>query len=367
VIIEAAGCVVTPGIVNTHHHLNQTLTRALPGATEASQFGWLKRLYPVWATYTPDDVFAATQLGLAELALSGCSLSSDHLCLFPNGVTLDDTIHAAEGIGLRFHATHGLVSAEQSAKGLPPDSLVEQEDAILADCIRVIDRFHDASDGAVVRVGVAPCSPFSVSRDLMREAALLARDKRVMLHTHLAETADDVAFSLERFGCRPGQYAEGLGWTGPDVWHAHCMQRVSDEIDLFARTKTGVAHCPGSNCRLASGIAPLRRMVDAGVPMVLGVDGSASNDTANLLGEARTAMLSAVDWNQRNMLVFGVSLSLALGLQLEPDVVAHLPETARILMTSGALPAAVMAIVLDLVLPRETADEELGHFPVSAE
>lgn len=291
VIIEAAGCVVTPGLVNTHHHLYQTLTRAVPGATEASLFGWLKRLYPVWATYTPEDVFAATQLGLAELALSGCSLSSDHLYLFPNGVTLDDTIHAAEGIGVRFHATRGAMSVGESAGGLPPDSLVEREDAILADCIRVIDRFHDASDGAMVRVGVAPCSPFSVSRDLMRDAALLARDKGVMLHTHLAEDADDVAFSLERFGCRPGQYAEELGWTGPDVWHAHCVQLDHAEIDLFARTKTGVAHCPGSNCRLGSGIAPLRRMVDAGVPVGLGVDGSASNDTANLLGEARQAML----------------------------------------------------------------------------
>ena len=291
VIIEAAGCVVTPGLVNTHHHLYQTLTRALPGATEASLFGWLKRLYPVWANYTPDDVFAATQLGLAELALSGCSLSSDHLYLFPNGVTLDDTIHAAEGVGLRFHATRGSMSVGESAGGLPPDSLVEREDAILADCIRVIDRFHDASDGAMVRVGVAPCSPFSVSRDLMRDAALLARDKGVMLHTHLAEDADDVAFSLERFGCRPGQYAEELGWTGPDVWHAHCVQLDHSEIDLFARTRTGVAHCPGSNCRLGSGIAPLRRMVDAGVPVGLGVDGSASNDSANLLGEARQAML----------------------------------------------------------------------------
>ena len=290
-IVEAAGCVVTPGLINTHHHLYQTLTRAVPGATEASLFGWLKRLYPVWARYDPDDVFAATQLGLAELALSGCSLSSDHLYLFPNGVTLYDTIHAAAGIGVRFHATRGSMSVGESAGGLPPDSLVEREDAILKDCIRVIDRFHDAADGAMVRVGVAPCSPFSVSRELMRDAALLARDKGVMLHTHLAEDADDVAFSLERFGCRPGQYAEELGWTGPDVWHAHCVQLDRREIDLFARTKTGVAHCPGSNCRLGSGIAPVRAMVDAGVPVGLGVDGSASNDTANLLGEARQAML----------------------------------------------------------------------------
>lgn len=290
-IIDAAGCVVTPGLVNTHHHLYQTLTRALPGATEASLFGWLKRLYPIWATYTPDDVFAATQLGLAELALSGCTMSSDHLYLFPNGVTLDDTIHAADGIGLRFHATRGSMSVGESAGGLPPDSLVEREDAILADCIRVIDRFHDAADGAMVRVGVAPCSPFSVSQGLMRDAALLARDKGVMLHTHLAEDADDVAFSLERFGCRPGQYAEELGWTGPDVWHAHCVQLDHGEIDLFARTRTGVAHCPGSNCRLGSGIAPVRRMVDAGVKVGLGVDGSASNDSGNLLGEARQALL----------------------------------------------------------------------------
>ncbi len=290
-IVEAAGCVVTPGLVNTHHHLYQTLTRAMPGATEVPLFGWLKRLYPVWATYTPDDVFAATQLGLAELALSGCTMSSDHLYLFPNGVTLDDTIYAAESVGLRLHATRGAMSVGESAGGLPPDSLVEREDAILADCIRVIDRFHDASDGAMVRVGVAPCSPFSVSQGLMRDAALLAREKGVMLHTHLAEDADDVAFSLERFGCRPGQYAEDLGWTGPDVWHAHCVQLDSGEIDLFARTRTGVAHCPGSNCRLGSGIAPVRGMVDAGVKVGLGVDGSASNDSGNLLGEARQALL----------------------------------------------------------------------------
>jgi cytosine/adenosine deaminase-related metal-dependent hydrolase len=183
------------------------------------------------------------------------------------------------------------MSVGERAGGLPPDSLVEREDAILNDSIRVIDRFHDAAEGAMVRVGVAPCSPFSVSRDLMRDAALLARDKGVMLHTHLAEDADDVAFSLERFGCRPGQYAEELGWTGPDVWHAHCVQLDAQEIDLFTRTKTGVAHCPCSNCRLGSGIAPLRAMVAQGVPVGIGVDGSASNDSGHLLIEARQAML----------------------------------------------------------------------------
>lgn len=185
-----------------------------------------------------------------ELALSGCSLSSDHLYLFPNGVMLDDTIAAAEDIGVRFHATPGAMSVGESDGGLPPDSLVEEEASILADTIRVIDRFHDASDGAMVRVGIAPCSPFSVSRGLMRDAAALARDKGVMLHTHLAENADDVAFSLARFGCRPGDYAEGLGWVGEDVWHAHCVQLDPGEIDLFAHTGTGIAHCPSSNCQL---------------------------------------------------------------------------------------------------------------------
>ncbi len=290
-VIDARGCVITPGLVNTHHHLYQSLTRALPGAINASLFDWLKRLYPIWAQYRPEDMFAATQLGLAELTLSGCTLSSDHLYLFPDGVTLDDTIAAAQGIGIRFHPTRGSMSVGESAGGLPPDSLVEDEAAILNDTIRVIDRFHDPRDGSMLRVGVAPCSPFSVSRDLMRDAALLARDKGVMLHTHLAEDADDVAFSLERFGCRPGEYAEDLGWTGPDVWHAHCVQLDAAEIALFARTKTGVAHCPCSNCRLGSGIAPLKAMVDAGVPVGIGADGSASNDSGHLLLEARQAML----------------------------------------------------------------------------
>jgi cytosine/adenosine deaminase-related metal-dependent hydrolase len=290
-VIDARGCVITPGLVNTHHHLYQSLTRAVPGGANASLFGWLKCLYPIWASYRPEDVFAATRLGLAELALSGCTLSADHLYLFPNGVTLDDTIAAAQTIGIRFHPTRGSMSVGVSAGGLPPDGLVESESVILRDTIRVIDRFHDAADGAMVRVGVAPCSPFSVSQGLMRDCALLARDKGVMLHTHLAEDADDVAFSVERFGCRPGQYADDLGWTGPDVWHAHCVQLDHAEIDLFARTQTGVAHCPGSNCRLGSGIAPLRRMMDRGVPVGLGVDGSASNDSGNLLAEARQAML----------------------------------------------------------------------------
>ena len=290
-VIDAAGCVVTPALVNTHHHLYQTLTRAVPAGQDALLFGWLKALYPVWARMRPEDMFASAQLGLAELALSGCGTSSDHLYIFPDGVRLEDTIEAAAGIGLRFHATRGAMSVGESAGGLPPDSLVEREADILEDCIRVIDAFHDPSEGAMVRIGVAPCSPFSVSRELMRDAALLAADKGVRLHTHLAENAEDVAFSLERFGCRPGDYAEELGWVGEHVWHAHCTALDPAEISLFARTGTGVAHCPSSNCRLGSGIAPVRAMLDAGVPLGLGVDGSASNDSGSLLPEARQAML----------------------------------------------------------------------------
>ena len=290
-IVEAKGCVVTPGLVNTHHHLYQSMTRAVPGAQDALLFGWLQRLYPIWARMGPEHLFVSAQIGLAELALSGCSLSSDHLYLYPNGVQLEDTIHAAAELGLRFHPTRGSMSIGESDGGLPPDALVEREAAILEDCIRVVDAFHDPAEGSMCRVGLAPCSPFSVSRELMRDTALLARDKGVMLHTHLAENTEDVAYSLEKFGCRPGEYAESLGWLGDDVWHAHCVQLDGAEIDLFARTGTGVAHCPCSNCRLGSGIAPVRAMLDAGVPLGLGVDGSASNDSGNLAAEARQAML----------------------------------------------------------------------------
>jgi cytosine/adenosine deaminase-related metal-dependent hydrolase len=288
---DLRGCVVTPGLVNTHHHLYQTLTRAVPQAQDALLFGWLQTLYPIWARFGPDEMRVSALTGLAELALSGCTLSSDHLYLYPNGARLDDTIQAAHEIGLRFHPTRGAMSIGQSNGGLPPDALVEREDAILEDCLRVIDAYHDPSEGSMCRVGVAPCSPFSVSRELMRDAAILARDKGVMLHTHLAENDEDIDYSLEMFGCRPGQYAEDLGWTGPDVWHAHCVKLNGQEIDLFAKSQTGVAHCPCSNCRLGSGIAPVRAMRDAGVRVGLGVDGSASNDAGSLMSEARMAML----------------------------------------------------------------------------
>ena len=290
-VVLAAGCVVTPGLVNTHHHLFQTLTRAVPGGQDALLFGWLQSLYPIWLRFGPDEMRVSAGIGLAELALSGCTLTSDHLYLYPNGARLDDTIEAATEIGMRFHPTRGSMSIGESDGGLPPDSLVEREADILTDSQRVIDTFHDPNPGSMLRVGLAPCSPFSVSRDLMRDAAILARDKGVMLHTHLAENDEDIRYSEATFGCRPGQYAEDLGWTGADVWHAHCVKLNGQEIDLFAKSRTGVAHCPCSNCRLGSGIAPVRAMRDAGVRVGLGVDGSASNDTSNLILEARQSML----------------------------------------------------------------------------
>ena len=290
-VLDATGCVVTPGLVNTHHHLYQSLTRVVPGGQDALLFGWLQTLYPIWAKMGPAHMKVSAQIGLAELALSGCTLSSDHLYLYPNGVRLEDTIEAAQSLGIRFHPTRGSMSIGESNGGLPPDSLVEQEADILEDSIRLIDQWHDASDGSMLRVGLAPCSPFSVSRELMRDSALLARDKGVMLHTHLAENDEDIAYSLEKFGCRPGEYARSLGWVGEDVWHAHCVKLDVNEIDLFAATGTGVAHCPCSNCRLGSGIAPVRAMRDAGVKVGLGVDGSASNDVGDIISEARQAML----------------------------------------------------------------------------
>ena len=290
-VIDAAGCLVTPGLVNTHHHLFQSLTKAVPGGQNALLFGWLKTLYPIWSRFGPEEIRISTILGLSELALSGCTMSSDHLYLFPNGATLDDTIFAAREVGLRFYPTRGSMSIGESLGGLPPDSLVEKEQDIINDCIRLIDKFNDTSPASMIRIGLAPCSPFSVTRELMRDTAVLARDKKVTLHTHLAENEEDIAYSLEKFGCRPGQYAEELGWTGKDVWHAHCVKLDKQEINLFSRSRTGVSHCPCSNCRLGSGIAPINEMLTSGVNVGLGVDGSASNDSGSLISEARQAML----------------------------------------------------------------------------
>ncbi len=290
-VLDLRGHIVLPGLVNTHHHMYQSLTRAVPAAQNAELFGWLRALYPIWARLTPEMIRVSTQTAMAELLLSGCTTTSDHLYIFPNGCLLDDSIEAAREVGMRFHASRGAMSVGESQGGLPPDSVVEDEAAILKDMQRLIETYHDASRYAMLRVVIAPCSPFSVSRDLMRESARLARAYGVSLHTHLAENDNDVSYSRERFGMTPAEYADDLTWTGHDVWHAHCVRLDDHGIDLFGRTGTGVAHCPCSNMRLASGIAPVRKMREAGVPVGLGVDGSASNDAAHMLNEARTAML----------------------------------------------------------------------------
>ncbi|MGE0426727.1 MAG: 8-oxoguanine deaminase [Hydrogenophaga sp.] len=295
-VMDARGHLVTPGLVNTHHHMYQSLTRAIPGVQDAELFSWLRGLYPIWAGLTPEMVRVSTQIAMAELLLSGCTTTSDHLYIYPNGVRLEDSIEAAQAIGMRFLATRGSMSVDASAGGLPPDSVVEKEDAILKDSQRLIETWHDASHGAMLQVALAPCSPFSVSPALMRESAALARSFQglgVRLHTHLAENDHDIAYSREKFNKTPAQYAQELGWLGDDVWHAHCVKLDDEGISLFAASRTGVAHCPCSNMRLASGIAPVRRMINAGVPVGLGVDGSASNDGAHMVNEARQALLLA--------------------------------------------------------------------------
>ena len=290
-IINARGTIVLPGLVNTHHHLYQTLTRAVPAAQDATLFQWLKTLYPIWAGLTAEAVYTSALVGLAELMLSGCTTASDHLYIYPNDCRIDDEIQAAQEIGIRFHASRGSMSLGESKGGLPPDRVVEDEAFILEDTQRAIETYHDPAPYAMLRVVVAPCSPFSVTPDLMREATALARAYNVRLHTHLAETLDEEQFCLRQFGRRPVEYAEDLGWVGGDVWHAHCVHLNEQEVALFARTGTGVCHCPSSNMRLASGIAPVRAYLDAGVKVGLGVDGSASNDSSHLLAEARMALL----------------------------------------------------------------------------
>ncbi|GMQ85273.1 MAG: 8-oxoguanine deaminase [Acidimicrobiia bacterium] len=292
-VLDLSGHVVLPGLINTHHHFYQTLTRAVPGAQDAGLFDWLRTLYPIWARMTPEDVQVSTQVALAELALSGCTTSSDHLYLYPNGSSMGDQVEAAEAIGLRLHLARGSMSLGESDGGLPPDSVVEDEDVILAETQQAIEEFHDPKPGAMVRVVVAPCSPFSVSTDLMREATDLARTYGVHLHTHVAETLDEEQFCFGLCGMRPVELMEDLGWAGEDVWYAHGVFVDEAEIKRMAAAGTGVAHCPTSNMRLASGIAPLRGYLEAGVRTGLGVDGSASNDGSHLLGEARQAMLLA--------------------------------------------------------------------------
>jgi cytosine/adenosine deaminase-related metal-dependent hydrolase len=290
-VVNARGMIVLPGLVSTHHHLYQTLTRAIPAAQDATLFQWLKTLYPIWAGLTAEAIYTSALVGLAELMLSGCTTASDHLYIYPNDCHIDDEIRAAQEIGIRFHASRGAMSLGESKGGLPPDRVVEDEGLILKDTRRAIETYHDSRPRAMLRIAVAPCSPFSVTPDLMREAAALARAYSVRLHTHLAETQDEEAFCLRQFGHRPVGYAEELDWVGDDVWYAHAVHVSAPETALLARTGTGVCHCPSSNMRLGSGIAPVRAYLDAGVKVGLGVDGSASNDSSHLLAEARQALL----------------------------------------------------------------------------
>ena len=290
-VLDLKGHVVLPGLVNTHHHFYQTLTRAVPPAQDANLFNWLKTLYPIWARLQPDDIFISTQTALAELALSGCTTASDHLYLFPNGSKLDDEIAAALEIGVRLQASRGSMSLGESKGGLPPDSVVDTEENILKDSQRLIEKSHDSKPGAMTQIVLAPCSPFSVTGELMKQSAKLAREYGVHLHTHLAETEDEEQFCLDKFGHRPVGYMQEVDWIGDDVWFAHAVWVNHEEIDLFAKHKCGVAHCPTSNMRLASGIAPVKNYLKAGVNVGLGVDGSASNDGSHLLAEVRNAML----------------------------------------------------------------------------
>jgi cytosine/adenosine deaminase-related metal-dependent hydrolase len=288
-----SGHIVLPGLINTHHHFYQTLTRVVPAAQNSNLFNWLKTLYPIWGRMTAEDIRISTQTALAELALSGCTTASDHLYIFPNGSRLDDEIQAASDFGLRIHASRGSMSLGESKGGLPPDHVVEDEDFILKDSLRLIEQYHDPKPGSMVQIVLAPCSPFSVTPSLMQSSAAMAREYGVHLHTHLAETQDEELFCIEKSGLRPVAYMEKLSWTGSDVWFAHSVHVNQDEVKLYARTGCGVAHCPTSNMRLASGIAPLMDMLRMGVKVGLGVDGSASNDGSNLLEETRQAMLLA--------------------------------------------------------------------------
>lgn len=292
-VLDLRDHIILPGLINTHHHFYQTLTRAVPAAQNANLFNWLKTLYPIWARMSPEDIYLSTQTALAELALSGCTTACDHLYLFPNGSKLDDEIMAAREMGVRLQASRGSMSLGESKGGLPPDTVVDSEDNILKDSVRLIEKYHDPNPGAMTQIVLAPCSPFSVSGELMRESAKLARQYQVHLHTHLAETQDEEVFCQEKFGHRPLGYMQSLDWVGEDVWFAHSVYVNQAEVDVYAKTGCGVAHCPSSNMRLASGIAPLKEFLRAGVNVGLGVDGSASNDSSHMLAEARQAMLLA--------------------------------------------------------------------------
>ena len=292
-LLDLSDHLVIPGLINTHHHFYQTLTRAVPAAQDVNLFHWLKTLYPIWARMTPEDIYISTKTALAELALSGCTTASDHLYLFPNGSRLDDEITAGREMGMRLHASRGSMSLGESKGGLPPDSVVDDEDEIIRDSQRLIETYHDSHPGSMTQIVLAPCSPFSVTGELMKRSAELARQYGVHLHTHLAETKDEEQFCQEKFGYRPVAYMQSVDWVGDDVWFAHSVHVSKEEIDVYVNTGCGVAHCPSSNMRLASGIAPIWELLGAGVNVGIGVDGSASNDSSHLLAEARQAMLLA--------------------------------------------------------------------------
>lgn len=358
--IDASGMIVAPGLINTHHHLYQTLTRAVPGANDAELFDWLVRLYPIWGEMTQEAVYTSAFVGMAEMILTGCTTTTDHLYLYPNDCSIDAEIKAAHDLGMRFQPTRGSMSLGRSKGGLPPDHVVQEEDAILKDCQRVIEQYHDPKPYGMVRIGLAPCSPFSVTTDLMVEAAKLARTyDNVLLHTHVAETRDEEQFCIDRFGDRPAAYMARVGWTGPDVWWAHAIWLDDDEIRMLAETRTGVAHCPSSNMRLGSGIAKIREMRDAGVKVGLAVDGSASNDTCNVIGEARNALL--LQRVTKGAAAFTVMDALSLGTvgsaavlnrddigQLAPGKAADFigVKLNRLEMAGGAIHDPVAALLL---------------------
>ncbi len=292
-VVDAAGKIVLPGLINCHHHLYQTLTRNIPELQDVPLFDWLVGLYEIWRELTLEGVYTSAKVGIAELLLSGCTTTTDHLYLVPRSLEKihDEEIRAARELGIRFHPTRGSMSRGRSQGGLPPDDVTQTEAEIMRDCERVVRDFHDASRFSMCRIALAPCSPFSVTEDLMKATLKFARQNKLRVHTHLAETRDENEYCRKTYGCRPAELMRQLDWLGEDVWFAHCVHLNQAEVDLFARTGTAVAHCPTSNMRLGSGIAPIRELVDAGATVGLAVDGSASNDSSNLLAEVRQALL----------------------------------------------------------------------------
>nr|WP_321986537.1 8-oxoguanine deaminase [uncultured Lichenicoccus sp.] len=329
IVLDLSHQILLPGLVNCHHHLDQVLTRNLPGGQNASLFAWLDAHYRIWARRTPEASRTATLVGLAELALSGCTTVFDHAYLFRNGCRIDDQIAAAAEIGIRFVASRGSMSRGRSQGGTPPDECVEDEDAILADSERVIARYHDPRPGAMLQVVLAPCSPFSVTERLMRDSASLARSRGVRLHTHLCETMDEERYTVARSGKRPIEYMQDLGWVDADVWYAHAVHVNDREIATLAAHGTGVCHCPTSNMRLGSGIAPVMRYLQAGVATGLGVDGSASNDGSNMLAETRQAMLLA-------RLALGLETNIAPGRERQAEAWMSARQALELATLGGA-------------------------------